>query len=220
MAADGPRLEFSSPSHDFGNLIQGDVVTHKYELKNSGGRELKIGKVTPSCGCTIGKLSNERFAPGQSGTLEITFNSDRFTGEQHKSVDVESDDSVNPITKLTFTAVIRPVWHLEPGFVAFNATRDGSSAQEKEVVLTLINSHTLPMTFIDFSSAFDEIRLDRVFPLGSIALKPGDTLTVRITPALKSKLEESRYGHLDVRVGFSDGRKFEKRIGVALKTWR
>lgn len=220
MAAGGARLEFSSPSHDFDTLIQGDIVTHKYEFKNTGNRELKISKVSPSCGCTAGKLSRDRFRPGEKGILEITFNSDRFTDLQHKSVDVESNDSTSPIVKLTFTAYVKPIWHLEPGFVAFTGTEDGSAVKEKEVVVTLVNAHTKAMTFIDFSTAFDEISLDRPFPLTGTALKSGDTLTVRIRPALKSKIEESRYGHLDVKVAFEDGRKPEKRLGVALKKWR
>jgi len=42
-----PVMEISSPRHDAGTHWEGEVVTHTFEVKNSGNGELKILSVKP-----------------------------------------------------------------------------------------------------------------------------------------------------------------------------
>lgn len=39
--------------HDFGNITQGQVVTHSFIISNNGGELLKLSNVKASCGCTV-----------------------------------------------------------------------------------------------------------------------------------------------------------------------
>jgi len=43
-----PRIEFENTVHDFGEVIQGENVTHTYRLQNVGDEVLKIEKVKTS----------------------------------------------------------------------------------------------------------------------------------------------------------------------------
>lgn len=42
-----PVLEIRSPRHDAGNHWQGDIVSHIFEVRNSGSGELRILSVRP-----------------------------------------------------------------------------------------------------------------------------------------------------------------------------
>ena len=44
---DEPVVEIPSPRYDAGSHWQGEVVTHAFEVKNSGKGELKILRVKP-----------------------------------------------------------------------------------------------------------------------------------------------------------------------------
>ena len=47
-----PKLVLQQTEFDFGDIKQGDVVSHTFVLSNSGGDLLKISNVQASCGCT------------------------------------------------------------------------------------------------------------------------------------------------------------------------
>lgn len=42
-----PVLELGESSYDFGEVPEGDVVSHDFIVKNTGKGELKINKVSP-----------------------------------------------------------------------------------------------------------------------------------------------------------------------------
>ena len=42
-----PILEISSPRHDAGTHWEGEVVSHTYQVKNTGSEELRILSVKP-----------------------------------------------------------------------------------------------------------------------------------------------------------------------------
>jgi hypothetical protein len=42
-----PILEIPSPRHDAGTHWEGEVVSHTFQVKNSGGEELRILSVKP-----------------------------------------------------------------------------------------------------------------------------------------------------------------------------
>jgi hypothetical protein len=46
-AAAKPTLEIPSPRHDAGTHWEGEVVSHTYQVKNSGSEELQILSVKP-----------------------------------------------------------------------------------------------------------------------------------------------------------------------------
>ena len=101
-----PKLALQQTSYDFGDIKQGDVVSHDFILSNSGGDMLTISNVTASCGCTAAAPEKKELAPGESTNLKVSFNSARRQGKQHKTVTVFSNDPQNPEMKLTITGVV------------------------------------------------------------------------------------------------------------------
>lgn len=46
-SADGPSIVLAEKTFDFGEVDEGSVVSHEFTVKNEGGTELQIKKVSP-----------------------------------------------------------------------------------------------------------------------------------------------------------------------------
>lgn len=97
-----PKIGVQQLSHDFGNVNQGDVVTHTFVITNNGGDVLKINDVKASCGCTAANPDKKELKPGESTNIVVSFNSKGRRGPQLKTVTVTTNDPENPQTALTF----------------------------------------------------------------------------------------------------------------------
>lgn len=45
--AGGPQLAVPEPSHDFGEVAEGEVISHEFTLRNTGTEALQIADVRP-----------------------------------------------------------------------------------------------------------------------------------------------------------------------------
>ncbi len=83
---DAPVMTFRETVHDFGKLTQGEIVKYTFHFKNTGKSDLRISKVSTSCGCTVGKYPHKPIKPGGEGDIEVTFNTKYKMGYQNKSI--------------------------------------------------------------------------------------------------------------------------------------
>lgn len=74
--------------HDFGVIIQGELVVHTFTFKNTGSKDLIIRDISSTCGCTVPTYTKKPIAPGQTGKIEVSFSSAGRKGRQHKSISV------------------------------------------------------------------------------------------------------------------------------------
>ena len=84
-------ITFEKKEHDFGDLLQGEVVTYAFHFTNTGSQPLIISEVGSSCGCTVGDYPRQPIAPGKSGDLKITYNSAGHHGFQSRTLTVMSN---------------------------------------------------------------------------------------------------------------------------------
>jgi hypothetical protein len=98
-----PTLILQQNSYDFGDIKQGEKVSHTFVLSNGGGDLLKISDVKASCGCTAAAPEKKELAPGESTNLIVTFNSAGRMGKQSKTIRIFSNDPENPEMVLSFT---------------------------------------------------------------------------------------------------------------------
>ena len=95
-ASDGmPKMTFTETEYNFGTVIQGEKVTHKFKFTNTGDGNLVISSVKPSCGCTSPKWTREPVKPGEEGYIELTFDSSNKKGIQNKNVRISSNTIPN-----------------------------------------------------------------------------------------------------------------------------
>ena len=82
-------ITFEKQRHNFGDVQEkGGTVTCDFNFVNTGDEPLIINKVRTSCGCTVPEYTKDAIAPGDSGTIKITFNPEGRPGEFSKSINV------------------------------------------------------------------------------------------------------------------------------------
>lgn len=81
-----PEILFDTTYYDFGTLIQGEKAEYTFKFKNTGNADLLIFDAFSTCGCTVPEFSKEPISPGQTGKIEVVFNSEGKRGLQYKTV--------------------------------------------------------------------------------------------------------------------------------------
>lgn len=84
-------ITFDKVEHDFGTLLQGEVVTYSFHFTNTGTMPLIISSVGTSCGCTAGDYPREPIAPGEKGAIKATYDSKGHHGFQSRTLTVVSN---------------------------------------------------------------------------------------------------------------------------------
>jgi len=83
-----PVITFEEDTHDFGKLTAGEKVTYAFRFKNTGKSVLIISNVSTSCGCTVSSYPKKPVQPGESASIDVSFNSEGKQGFQSKSITV------------------------------------------------------------------------------------------------------------------------------------
>ena len=86
-----PALKVSEENHDFGEIIEGKMASHEFQVTNTGNQPLIISNVQPSCGCTSPHWTKEAIMPGKTGTIKATYNSAGRPGIFNKSLTIISN---------------------------------------------------------------------------------------------------------------------------------
>jgi hypothetical protein len=91
---------------DFGKISEGQKLEVSFAFKNTGNKPLIIAKVQPSCGCTIAEQPNEPVAPGATGTIRASFNSEGRVGPNHKTLFVFANTKNSQEQQLQFVVEV------------------------------------------------------------------------------------------------------------------
>lgn len=87
-----PVITFEEPKYEFGKIIEGELVEHKFKFTNTGKGVLIISDVSASCGCTVPKnWPKGPIKPGEGGYIEVVFNSDGKVGKANKILTISAN---------------------------------------------------------------------------------------------------------------------------------
>tara|TARA_B110000483_G_C17860800_1_gene414117 strand:+ start:63 stop:455 length:393 start_codon:yes stop_codon:yes gene_type:complete len=103
----GPKIEFQSSVVDYGEIVKGSDGIRIFTFVNSGDMPLEITKVYSSCGCTIPKKPEAPIAPGESGEIQVKYDTNRV-GPIRKTITVNSNASETPIVSLKIKGTVQP----------------------------------------------------------------------------------------------------------------
>jgi len=103
-----PEITFKKKDHDFGKIIQGEVVSYGFKFTNTGKADLIITKVSTSCGCTASKYPVDPIAPGETKLVEAKFDSQGRIGFQNKRISVLTNASPAKTNLYIKAEVIKP----------------------------------------------------------------------------------------------------------------
>ena len=71
------KIEFKDTTIDYGTINKGDNGVRTFEFTNTGDAPLIITKVSSSCGCTVPKKPEKPIMPGDSGEIEVKYDTQR-----------------------------------------------------------------------------------------------------------------------------------------------
>ncbi|GAA4271100.1 DUF1573 domain-containing protein [Aquimarina gracilis] len=90
LNAQDAKIEFKTEVIDYGEIAKGSDGVRQFEFTNTGDAPLIISRVYSSCGCTIPKKPEKPIAPGESGVIEVKYDTKRV-GPIRKTITVYSN---------------------------------------------------------------------------------------------------------------------------------
>ncbi len=84
------KIEFKTEVIDYGEIAKGSDGVRQFEFTNTGDAPLIISRVYSSCGCTIPKKPEKPVAPGETGVIEVKYDTKRV-GPIRKTITVYSN---------------------------------------------------------------------------------------------------------------------------------
>jgi uncharacterized protein DUF1573 len=101
------ELKFKGHRYHFGRIIQGQVKVARFPFANETTHVVRIADVVTGCDCLTVKLPKKEYQPGESGTLEVRFDSSGHTYVYGQTVVLKTDPGTSP-EYLTVDAIIDP----------------------------------------------------------------------------------------------------------------
>ena len=97
------KIQFKSDTVDYGEIQKGSDGVRVFEFTNTGDAPLVISKVSSSCGCTIPKKPEGPIQPGETGEIQVKYDTNRV-GPIRKAITVISNaDTPTIILKIKGT---------------------------------------------------------------------------------------------------------------------
>ena len=97
------KIEFKSETIDYGEIAKGSDGVRVFEFVNMGEAPLVISDVKSSCGCTIPKKPDAPILPGETGEIQMKYDTNRV-GPIRKAITVTSNaDTPTKVLKIKGT---------------------------------------------------------------------------------------------------------------------
>jgi hypothetical protein len=86
-----PIFKFVEETHNFGNLKEGADASYDFMFTNVGKEPLIIQDCKASCGCTTPEWTKSPILPGQSGKINVKYDTKGRPGSFNKSIFIASN---------------------------------------------------------------------------------------------------------------------------------
>ena len=90
------KISFDKEVHEFGTVKQHDPTQTIFTFTNTSDADVKLGQVKASCGCTTPSYTTEAVKPGETGEINVKYNSARV-GAFNKSITVYYEGGEKPV---------------------------------------------------------------------------------------------------------------------------
>ncbi len=71
------KIEFKTDTIDYGTIEKGSDGVRVFEFTNTGDAPLIISSVKSTCGCTVPKKPEGPIMPGETGKIEVKYDTNR-----------------------------------------------------------------------------------------------------------------------------------------------
>lgn len=98
------KFEFESEVIDYGKIALNSDGIRVFKFKNVGKSPLTIKKISSSCGCTVPKKPEKPIMPGETGQIEVKYDTKK-PGGFSKTITIQSDAS-EPVKRLRIKGIV------------------------------------------------------------------------------------------------------------------
>jgi len=92
------NMDFASTVHDFGQIKEdGGPAIYIFEFVNKATTPIIINNVTASCGCTTPEWTKAPVAPGQKGSIKVTYDPKNRPGPFEKTITINYNQAPNVV---------------------------------------------------------------------------------------------------------------------------
>jgi len=150
-----PKITFDSDQFDFGKVGPNKKNVGKIKFTNNGDALLEITKVARCCG-VVTKLGKMEYEPGESGELEITWNSGSQPVTFRRKLVIHSNDPEKPQTTIDIQAkvVLQVDW--EPKSLRLFLDEENAGCPK----ITIKSIDEQPFSIVQFKSTANCITAD------------------------------------------------------------
>lgn len=110
------------------------VIRTGYSFKNTGTEPVSVLAIKPSCGCVATNLEKFQYAPGESGTLKVTYDAEMDKDEplQERTIKIVTSDEPEHPKVLQLSVHVREAVTVSPEGVVWP---HGEPGKPREVVV-------------------------------------------------------------------------------------
>lgn len=140
--------EFGSDTINFGKVMQGDVLNHKFNMQSSGEEDLIIKQAKPTCGCTVAQIMaqdgegqmvpyqyGKPLPPGRKIEIGATLHTQNKRGHAGSKINMFTNDPRGQ-TILSLEADVEPFFTVNPPSINFQNLSQKDTATDKLTVTT------------------------------------------------------------------------------------
>lgn len=142
-------IEVENPVYNFGVMGPNQKKSGEFRFKNVGDGILQINKVKSTCGCTVPQLKKKKYAPGESGVIQVTFRSSSRQAPVTKHLYIHSNDSKKPKYELTIKAQVRVNISAVPSKMNLSLKKENAGAE----TITITSKDGKPFSIKSFVSS-------------------------------------------------------------------
>jgi hypothetical protein len=150
-----PKITFENDIFDFGEVGPNKKNTGKIKFTNTGDALLRIMKVSRCCG-VVTKLGKMEYKPGESGELEITWNSGSQPSTFRRKLVIHSNDPKTPQTTINIQAKVVLQVNWEPKNLRLFLDEENAGCPK----ITIYSVDKQPFSIQQFKSTADCITAD------------------------------------------------------------
>ena len=119
--------------HDFGSVPRGSQLFHRFKITNIYAVPIEITNLHPSCGCGTPKATKTKLQPRESGYVEVTLDTKRFTAPKKVTISVTVGPEFVSTADLQLTFSPRTDVVFNPGQVNFGVVPRGKATDKQEI---------------------------------------------------------------------------------------
>ncbi|MCC9644132.1 DUF1573 domain-containing protein [Rhodopirellula sp. JC740] len=102
-----PQAVVPALSYDFGLVDPHTTATHSFEIRNQGAGPLTLDVAETTCKCTVGNAASNVLLPGESTTIDLTWNTGKKAENYEQIARVVTNDPTRKVIDLSVTGVVK-----------------------------------------------------------------------------------------------------------------